>query len=76
MAGQFNLVFVDPPYGKGLAFKTMEFLASCHMLATDVTIIVEEQSNIILPENVAGFTLFDQRRYGEAGIWFYRQEGA
>jgi 16S rRNA (guanine966-N2)-methyltransferase len=60
----FSLVFLDPPYGKGLAEKA---LASAHAggwLAADALIVVEEavKSAFATPE---GFTELERRRYDD-----------
>jgi 16S rRNA (guanine966-N2)-methyltransferase len=60
----FSLVFLDPPYGKGLAEKA---LASAHAggwLTADALIVVEEaaKSAFAVPE---GFTEMERRRYDD-----------
>ncbi|QUS35961.1 16S rRNA (guanine(966)-N(2))-methyltransferase RsmD [Falsirhodobacter algicola] len=63
----YDLVFLDPPYGKGLGEQA---LASCRAggwLAPGCLIVWEEGTAPAAPE---GFTLHDQRRYGETHITF------
>ncbi len=65
----FNLVFVDPPYGKGLAEKALICAYEGGWLALDVVIIVEEdkRSGFVEP---APFRLFDERVYGDTVLYF------
>jgi 16S rRNA (guanine966-N2)-methyltransferase len=72
---QFDLVFMDPPYGKSLARQSLILLESSGLLARKGKIIVEEKSNQVLPESVNHLDLFDKRSYGETGIWIYQRTG-
>jgi len=69
--GQFNLVFLDPPYRKGLGEQALSGLAANGWLAQGATIVFEEsaEAEIALP---AGFTLEDRREYGAAAVHFLR----
>ncbi len=61
----YDLVFLDPPYGKGLGEKA---LASCEKggwLAAGALVVWEESAAVAAP---AGFTLKDQRKYGDTII--------
>ena len=61
----YDLVFLDPPYGKGLGEKA---LASCEKggwLAGGALIIWEESAAVSTP---SGFTMKDQRKYGDTVI--------
>ncbi len=63
----FNLVFLDPPYGMGLGEKA---LASAHAggwLAPGARIVWEDAQPQPAPP---GFTLIDQRRYGDTHVTF------
>ena len=66
----FDLIFLDPPYGKGLGEKS---LASAHAkgwLANDALIVFEEGTELpYLP----GFDLLDHRRYGDTHVTILEQ---
>ncbi|MCD8232408.1 MAG: 16S rRNA (guanine(966)-N(2))-methyltransferase RsmD [Clostridiales bacterium] len=49
----FDLIFIDPPYGKGLAAQALDALAASSICAEDVMIIVEESLDF-LPEELTG----------------------
>jgi 16S rRNA (guanine(966)-N(2))-methyltransferase RsmD len=66
----FNLIFIDPPYGKGLADKTLEEIVNSGILATGAIIVVEHSSR----EEIApphGLVRSQQRRYGDTTVSFY-----
>ena len=61
----YDLVFLDPPYGKGLGEKA---LASCEKggwFSEHALLIWEESAAVTVPE---GFALLDQRKYGDTTI--------
>jgi 16S rRNA (guanine966-N2)-methyltransferase len=69
--GPFDLVFADPPYGKGLAERA---LASAHeggWLVPGAVVVVEESADaeLIAP---AEFAEIDRRRYGDTQVVFFR----
>jgi 16S rRNA (guanine966-N2)-methyltransferase len=70
----FDLVFVDPPYGSGLAAAALEALAASGWLAVDARIIVELAAKDHL-EVPPAYTLERERRYGRARFLFLRPRG-
>ena len=66
----FDTVFIDPPYGKGLGQKAMKNLRECEMLRKDTLIILEEGCEI---NAVEGFSVKDCRRYGSSYAHFLTQ---
>ena len=67
--GPFDLVFLDPPYNKGLGELALTSLRDGNWLAPQTTIVLEEASEaeLALPD---GFTLDDRREYGAAALHF------
>jgi len=61
----FGLVFLDPPYGQGLGVKALRSAQAGGWLAAGAAVVWEENAPQIPPE---GFTLLDQRRYGETWV--------
>lgn len=61
----YDLIFLDPPYGKGLGEKALASCARGGWLAEAALIIWEESTTISPPP---GFTLLDQRKYGDTHI--------
>jgi 16S rRNA (guanine966-N2)-methyltransferase len=70
----FTLVFLDPPYGKGLAEQALASAAAGGWLADGAVIVVEERKGtaVTLPE---GFTEIDRRTYGDSQVLFARWQG-
>ncbi len=66
----FDLIFITPPYLKGLALKTLEALPSL-FLSPETVVIVEEHSKVKLPEIANKLKLFKKKEYGETVLWFY-----
>ncbi len=70
---QFDLVFMDPPYGRNLASQSLILLEASGLLARNTMFVVEEHSRQILPESINRLEITDQRSYGETGIWIYKK---
>jgi 16S rRNA (guanine966-N2)-methyltransferase len=68
----FDLIFLDPPYSQGLALQLLRALDTSSLLREHTLLIVEERAKETLPERLTRLTLMDQRKYGEAGFWFYQ----
>jgi 16S rRNA (guanine966-N2)-methyltransferase len=60
-----DLVFLDPPYGKGLGARALAAAAAGGWLAPAALVVWEENAPQSPPE---GFTLRDHRRYGETTV--------
>ncbi|PJF09575.1 16S rRNA (guanine(966)-N(2))-methyltransferase RsmD [Pseudorhodobacter sp. MZDSW-24AT] len=68
-AAAFDLVFLDPPYGKGLGEKALAACRAGGWLAPGALIVWEEGSPPLPP---AGLDLVDQRRYGDTHVTLLR----
>jgi len=69
---RFELIFLDPPYGQGLAAQTLELLAQSSLITPEAQIVVEHGLRDPLPEQICSLTQVDQRRYGDILISFYQ----
>jgi 16S rRNA (guanine966-N2)-methyltransferase len=67
--GPFDLVFLDPPYGKGLGEQALVSLRDGYWLSPDATLVLEESTDVEL-QLPPGFTLDDRRVYGAAAVHF------
>jgi 16S rRNA (guanine966-N2)-methyltransferase len=67
--GQFDLVFLDPPYGQGLGERALSGIAQGGWLKPGATIVLEESVDAVV-EIPPGFTLDDRREYGAAAVHF------
>lgn len=61
----FDVVFLDPPYGKGLGEKALKAAEAGGWIAEDALIIWEENAAMSPPE---GYELRDARKYGDSHI--------
>ena len=67
----FDLAFLDPPYGKGLAERCLVALREGGWLADDALAVVERGADEV-PLAVPGFEVLDERVYGAARVGFVR----
>ena len=74
MQEKFDIIFLDPPYDKGLALYTLQQLDQNNFLTKDGLIIAEERTKTKLPKNLETLTLHDQRNYGDTGFWIYNKK--
>ncbi|MCJ7663647.1 MAG: 16S rRNA (guanine(966)-N(2))-methyltransferase RsmD [Desulfobacterales bacterium] len=68
----FDLIFMDPPYGKDVVGKTLEEIVRGGILAPAGIIVAEHATrDRILPP--LGLTLSQQRRYGDTTVSFFQK---
>src|SRR5437764_14498489 len=67
----FSLVFLDPPYGKGLAEKALTSARDGGWLAKDALIVVEETTDASFKPS-EGFDEIERRKYDETEFVFLR----
>jgi 16S rRNA (guanine966-N2)-methyltransferase len=68
----FDLIFMDPPYGKDAVGKTLEEITRVGILASTGVIAAEHASrDRILPP--VGLALSQQRRYGDTTVSFFHK---
>ena len=60
-----DLIFMDPPYGKGLGAAALTSAKQGNWIKDGTIIVWEESSQQIAP---IGFQIIDQRRYGETWL--------
>ena len=70
----FEFIFLDPPYGKGLASKTVGKLAKSPLLNSE-TLVVAEHSPSEEVDEVFPLQRVDFRKYGSTRISFFRKAG-
>jgi 16S rRNA (guanine966-N2)-methyltransferase len=73
--GKIDLVFIDPPYEKGLVLRLLADLVAREILARPSFVVVETRKNEMLPEIVGALQLVKSRIYGETKIHIFRHEG-
>jgi 16S rRNA (guanine966-N2)-methyltransferase len=68
-AAPFDLVFLDPPYGKGLGQLALAAAHAGGWLAKDAMIVWEENAPMYAPQ---GFARIDKRKYGDTHVTLLR----
>ena len=66
---RFQVIFLDPPYAMHDMVPVMEALRP--LLAEDAVILLEHEAKVF-PATPDGFELYDSRKYGIAGVSFFR----
>jgi len=71
---QFDLVFADPPYGRGLGEKALTALIDGEWLKPGAVVVLEEgeRAEVATP---TGLGLIDRRVYGDTQVLFFRAQG-
>lgn len=70
--GQFNLIFIDPPYKLDIGKKALEKIAK-NKLLTENGIAVYER-DIPFESEIDGLEKYDERKYGKAYLTFFRRQ--
>jgi 16S rRNA (guanine966-N2)-methyltransferase len=68
----FDLVFLDPPYGRNIGQKALRSAAVGGWLAQGATIVWEEAAPMMPP---IGFEMEDQRKYGDTHVTLLEYTG-
>ena len=71
---RFGLVFIDPPYGKGMITPVLEGLSHSQVLASCSTVVAESSKTDELPAKAGNLEMVDKRKYGETKLTLYRYE--
>lgn len=70
-----DLVFVDPPYRKGMIPPVLEELCGLGILESSATLVVQSEQKEVLPACVRRLEMVKSRIYGDTRITLYRHEG-
>lgn len=64
----FDLIFLDPPYGKGLAEEAMEIIIKERLLAPGGLIIIEQDKRETLEVPEEQYLLWKEKKYGNTFV--------
>ena len=68
---RFDLAFLDPPYGQGLAERALSSAAAGGWLAHDALAVIEEHKDaVVVPPG--NFLVLDRRSWGDTQVTFAR----
>jgi len=68
---RFDLVFLDPPYGKDMGISAINKLA--RVVKDAGTVILETDGTESVPDRIDCFERYDTRKYGRVIISFFRK---
>lgn len=68
--GEFNLVFMDPPYNKSMLEKTLENLIKSDCLMDKAVLIAEHAASETIDPVPESFSVTDHRIYGKTAVSF------
>ena len=69
-ASRFDIAFLDPPYGKGILPEILPLLIP--KMSKNGIIVCEHEPELKLPEQIIGFHLQKQKKYGKITVSIYR----
>lgn len=69
---RFDLIFMDPPYGRELVPQTLELLSPTGILRENGIIAAEYDKKDKIPEQAGPFVLYRNRKYGDTMVSFYK----
>jgi 16S rRNA (guanine966-N2)-methyltransferase len=70
----FDLIFLDPPYGKGLACRTLQALSGNPIVSPETLIVTEHSPQEDLA-SIPSLERIDWRKYGGTEVSFFRPKG-
>ena len=65
---RFDLIFIDPPYANGLYKETLEWITKNDLLSPEGLIVLEWDYEIGFSDDLCGFQVFKDKKYGRVGI--------
>ena len=72
---KFDIIFIDPPYNKGLGIEAIELLSDNHMLSNDGIIVYETDEIENVPESIKEYERYNYKKYGRNILNFYKRKG-
>jgi 16S rRNA (guanine(966)-N(2))-methyltransferase RsmD len=69
---KFDIIFLDPPYYKGLAKKSLNKLAKYDILSPNGIIVVQHYKKDSIPEKINKLAIFRQEKYSDTLLSFYK----
>lgn len=66
---KFDIIFVDPPYSKGIEILVLANIKE--VLAENGIVIIETDQQDVPPDEINGLIKYDSRKYGRTIISFY-----
>lgn len=71
VSGEFDLVFLDPPYAKEQIVADIEKMAERELFSEDVMVVCETDKAVELPEEIACLGIWKEKIYGVSKVTVY-----
>lgn len=71
----FDIIFLDPPYGKGYIEKAISAIDGEDLLNDDAIIVCEYDEKDLIPDTVGKIRAYRTEKYGRVKISFFTQGG-
>lgn len=71
VSGEFNLIFLDPPYAKEQIVADIEKMAEKELFFEDVMVVCETDKAVELPEEIACLGIWKEKIYGISKVTVY-----
>ena len=71
VSGEFDLIFLDPPYAKEQIVADIEKMAERALFSEDVMIVCETDKAVELPEEIACLGIWKEKIYGISKVTVY-----
>ena len=72
---KFDIVFCDPPYADGFYYDVLKRLHKSEVLAQDAIVVMEHDSENVLPDSVGNLSMYRQKVMGKCSFSFYQLVG-
>ena len=71
ISGEFDLVFLDPPYAKEQIVADIEKMAERELFSEDIMVVCETDKAVELPEEIACLGIWKEKIYGISKVTVY-----
>lgn len=71
VSGEFDLIFLDPPYAKEQMVADIEKMAERELFSEDVMVVCETYKAVELPEEIACLGIWKEKIYGISKVTVY-----
>lgn len=70
----FDLIFLDPPYNRGLVQESLNIIINNGIMSSDCLIVAESDKDDKMPEEAGPFKLIRSQKYGDTVITLYKEK--
>ena len=71
LSGEFDLIFLDPPYAKEQIVADIEKMAERELFSEDIMVVCETDKAVELPEEIACLGIWKEKIYGISKVTVY-----